>query len=70
KNNPKPVKGSKEGVCVSDDDLQSGLDNYYAACGWTADGIPTIERLKQIGLGALSYISENAIASARAQEEN
>lgn len=64
-----PVKGSKkEGVIVSDDELQLGLDDYYVACGWTADGIPTVDRLKQVGLGVLAYISENAIATARAQQ--
>jgi len=70
KNCPIPVKGSKKSVIISDDELQLGIDDYYTVCGWTADGIPTIDRLKQIGLGALAYISENAIASARAQEEN
>jgi len=74
KNCPLPVKGYKKNVpisvSVSDDELQLGIDDYYIACGWTADGIPTIDRLKQIGLGTLAYISENAIANARAQEEN
>ena len=69
KNCPIPVKDHKKGVFISDDELQIGLDNYYTACGWTADGIPTVDRLKQIGLGHLSYISEGAIATARSQQE-
>jgi aldehyde:ferredoxin oxidoreductase len=69
KNCPASVKNHKKGVCVSDDELQLGLDDYYTACGWTADGIPTVDRLKQIGIGALSYISEGAIATVRAQQQ-
>ncbi|MCL2135414.1 MAG: hypothetical protein FWH37_07695 [Candidatus Bathyarchaeota archaeon] len=57
-------------MVVSDEELQVGLDDYYVACGWTADGIPTSARLKQVGLGALSYISEAAIAAVRAQGED
>ena len=70
KNCPIFVKGTKKDTIVSDDELQLGLDDYYVACGWTADGIPTVDRLKQIGLGNLSYISENAILTARAKGEN
>jgi len=69
KNCPVSAKNSKKSLVISDDELQLGIDAYYVACGWTADGIPTVERLKQIGLGTLSYISEQAIATARAQEE-
>jgi aldehyde:ferredoxin oxidoreductase len=72
KNCPVSIKDHKKDVCISDDELQLGLDAYYTACGWTADGIPTVDRLKQIGLGSLAYISEGAIAAARTQhqEEN
>jgi hypothetical protein len=41
-----------------------GLDDYYASRGWTVDGIPTVERLKQVGLGDLAYIAEAAIKAA------
>jgi len=41
-----------------------GLDDYYASRGWTADGIPTVERLQQVGLGDLAYIAENAMKAA------
>jgi aldehyde:ferredoxin oxidoreductase len=67
---PVSVKDSKQkDIFVSDDELELGLDDYYVACGWTADGIPTVDRLKQVGLGALAYISENAITAARTQQE-
>jgi hypothetical protein len=50
--------------------MQIGLDDYYASRGWTADGIPTTERLQQLGLGDLAYIAENAtkmLAAEKAQ---
>ena len=42
-----------------------GLDDYYASREWTADGIPTVERLQQLGLGDLAYIAENAMKAAK-----
>jgi hypothetical protein len=42
-----------------------GLDDYYASRGWTADGIPTVERLQQLGLGDLAYIAENAMKTSQ-----
>ncbi|MCL1976551.1 MAG: aldehyde ferredoxin oxidoreductase family protein [Candidatus Bathyarchaeota archaeon] len=70
KNCPVSDEGSEKGAVVVDDELQLGIDNYYVACGWTADGIPTVDRLKQVGLGNLAYISESAIKVARAQGIN
>ncbi len=42
-----------------------GLDDYYASRGWTADGIPTVERLNSLGLGDLAYIAEDAMKKAK-----
>ncbi len=42
-----------------------GLDDYYASRGWTADGIPTVERLKLLGLDDLAYIAEGAMKAAK-----
>jgi aldehyde:ferredoxin oxidoreductase len=36
------------------------LDDYYAVRGWTADGIPTVEKLTELGLGDWAYIAEKA----------
>jgi aldehyde:ferredoxin oxidoreductase len=60
----------EKGMVVTDDELQLGIDYYYAASGWTADGIPTVDCLKQVGLGHLAYISENAIKAAKSREES
>ena len=45
-----------------------GLDDYYASRGWTADGIPTTERLNSLGLGDLAYIAEDATKVAQASK--
>ncbi|MDR2708239.1 MAG: hypothetical protein LBB87_05810 [Nitrososphaerota archaeon] len=60
----------EKGMVITDDELQLGIDSYYAASGWTADGIPTVDCLKQVGLGHLAYISENAIKAAQNREES
>jgi aldehyde:ferredoxin oxidoreductase len=36
---------------VSEEEFQLGLDDYYASRGWTADGVPTVEKLNSLGLG-------------------
>ena len=65
KNFPVPDEGPAKGVCVNDEEMAVGLDDYYASRGWTADGIPTVERLQQVGLGDLAYIAENAMKAAQ-----
>jgi aldehyde:ferredoxin oxidoreductase len=60
KNYPVPDEGPAKGMCVSDEELQIGLDDYYAVRGWTSDGVPTVEKLNELGLGDLAYIAEKA----------
>jgi aldehyde:ferredoxin oxidoreductase len=55
KNVPVPDEGPAKGVCVNDAEMDVGLDDYYAARGWTPDGVPTVEQL--IGLGLGNYAS-------------
>jgi aldehyde:ferredoxin oxidoreductase len=57
---PVPDEGPAKGVCVSDEEMAIGLDDYYASRGWTPDGIPTLERLQKVGLGEYAYIAEKA----------
>ncbi len=65
KNFPVPDEGPAKGACVSDEELQIGLDDYYAVRGWTSDGVPTVEKLKELGLGDLAYIAEKAIQGGK-----
>jgi aldehyde:ferredoxin oxidoreductase len=54
-NTPVPEDGPAKGVVVSEEEFQVGLDDYYAARGWTLDGVPTVEKLEELGLG--EYVS-------------
>jgi aldehyde:ferredoxin oxidoreductase len=56
KNVPVPEEGPAKGMVVSDEELQIGLDDYYVARGWTSDGVPTVEKLKELGLGEYAGI--------------
>ncbi len=42
--------GPSKGAVVNKTDFENELDSYYAAWGWTKDGIPTREALEKLGL--------------------
>lgn len=42
--------GKAKGRRVTKEDFEKMLDEYYKLRGWTKDGIPTLEKLKQLGL--------------------
>jgi aldehyde:ferredoxin oxidoreductase len=60
KNYPVPDEGPAKGAVVSEEEFQIGLDDYYAVRGWNADGVPTVEKLNDLGLGDLAYIAQEA----------
>jgi len=62
KNYPVPDEGPAKGACVNDEEMAIGLDDYYSVRGWTANGVPTVEKLKALGLDDLAYIAEKASA--------
>ena len=66
KNTPVPDEGPAKGVCVSDDELQLGLDEYYAARGWDSNGVPTVEKLESLGLGDYAYIVKDLAKGGKA----
>jgi aldehyde:ferredoxin oxidoreductase len=66
KNCPVPEEGPAKGVVVSDEEHQLGLDEYYAARGWTSDGVPTVEKLNELGLGDYAYIVKDKVAGGKA----
>lgn len=46
-----PIKeGLSKGERISQEDLDTMLDEYYEARGWDENGIPTPEKLKELGL--------------------
>jgi aldehyde:ferredoxin oxidoreductase len=49
------VGGPTDGQVISQKELDSMLDSFYEICGWDKEtGIPTKERLNQLGLGFIS----------------
>jgi len=55
-NEPIPDEGPVKGAFVSQEELDLLLDDYYESRGWTLEGIPTTEKLKEIGMGELDSI--------------
>ena len=49
-NHPIPDEGPSKGAYVSKEELDMMLDDYYEVRGWTREGIPTLEKLKELGL--------------------
>jgi aldehyde:ferredoxin oxidoreductase len=56
-NMPIPDDGPVKGAVVTQDELDLLLDDYYASRGWTLEGVPTTEKLKELGMeDALSIV--------------
>ncbi|MCK5628234.1 aldehyde ferredoxin oxidoreductase family protein [Candidatus Bathyarchaeota archaeon] len=55
-NVPIPDEGAAKGQYVNDKEFQLGLDDYYSVRGWTKDGIPTVEKLKELNLSEYANI--------------
>lgn len=49
-NQPIPDDGPSKGAYVSQEELDLLLDDYYEVRGWTKDGVPTLEKLKELGM--------------------
>jgi aldehyde:ferredoxin oxidoreductase len=49
-NQPIPDDGPVKGAVVTQDELDLLLDDYYTVRGWTVDGVPTKEKLKELSL--------------------
>jgi aldehyde:ferredoxin oxidoreductase len=46
------------GAVVSNEEFQLGLDDYYEVRGWTKEGIPTVEKLNELGLQEFAQITK------------
>jgi aldehyde:ferredoxin oxidoreductase len=60
-NAPVPEDGPAKGAVVSEEEFQLGLDDYYAARGWDSNGVPTVEKLEELGLGEYAYIVKDLL---------
>ena len=56
-NSPLPDSLAK-GAVVSVEEFQFGLDDYYDVRGWTKQGIPTMEKLNELGLQEFAEITK------------
>lgn len=54
---PIPDEGPAKGAVVNKEEFDLGLDDYYAVRGWTRNGIPTAEKLNELGLGEFTDIA-------------
>jgi aldehyde:ferredoxin oxidoreductase len=63
-NVPVPDEGPSKGAYVSQEELDLMLDDYYEVRGWTKDGIPTPQKLKELGMDDLIPIVEAKIRKA------
>ena len=53
---PIPDEGPSKGAYVTQEELDLMLDDYYEARGWTREGIPTEEKLNELGMNDLIEI--------------
>jgi aldehyde:ferredoxin oxidoreductase len=58
-NEPITDDGPVKGAVVTQDELDLMLDDYYRSRGWNADGVPTVAKLKELGMDDLIYIVES-----------
>ena len=52
-------EGPSKGAFVTQVELDLLLDDYYESRGWTKEGVPTREKLKELGMEELMHIVEH-----------
>jgi len=62
---PIPDDTVSKGSYITQEELDFMLDDYYAHRGWTREGVPTLEKLKELGLEDLAYIVKDKIKPKR-----
>ena len=53
-----PDEGAVQGAVVTQEEMDLLLDDYYESRGWTLEGVPKVEKLKELGMDELSGIVE------------
>jgi len=64
---PVPDEGPSKGAYVSQKELDFLLDDYYETRGWNKEGIPTVQKLKELKMDKLIPIVEKKIGKAEAK---
>jgi len=62
---PIPDEGPSKGSFVSQEELDLLLDDYYEVRGWNKEGIPTLEKVKELEMEDLAYIVEDKLESRK-----
>ena len=57
-NEPIPDDGPAKGAIVTKDELDLMLDGYYESRGWTWEGVPKVEKLKELSMAELQGLVE------------
>jgi len=57
-NMPIPDEGPVKGAVVTQKELDLLLDDYYESRGWTLEGVPTLAKLKELGMDDLVSVVE------------
>jgi len=68
-NFPIPDEGVAKGSYVRQKELDLLLDDYYEARGWTKEGVPTVEKLKGLGMDDLLSIVKPKIEKPKPKKE-
>ncbi|WNZ28270.1 MAG: aldehyde ferredoxin oxidoreductase family protein [Candidatus Bathyarchaeota archaeon] len=58
-NVPIPDEGVAKGSVVTKTEIDLGLDDYYSVRSWDKNGVPTVKKLEELGLGELVKFVEN-----------
>jgi aldehyde:ferredoxin oxidoreductase len=58
---PIPDEGPSKGALVTQAELDLLLDDYYESRGWTREGVPTIAKLKELGMDDLLGIVDRKV---------
>lgn len=66
---PVPDDTVSKGSYITQKELDFMLDDYYASRGWTEEGVPTLEKLKEIGLEDLAGIVKEKIDKPKKAEK-
>ncbi|MCK4440097.1 aldehyde ferredoxin oxidoreductase family protein [Candidatus Bathyarchaeota archaeon] len=66
---PVPDEGPSKGAYVTQKELDFLLDDYYETRGWTKDGIPTTEKLRELGMDDLISIVKAKVGKPEKTEE-
>jgi len=67
---PVPDEGPSKGAYVTQKELDFLLDDYYESRGWNKDGIPSVDKLKELGMDDLIHVVESKTGKVKKAEED